>query len=75
MPVVVQGAVCVLVVWLVDPAVRDSGEEDLDFVFFGDLRDDFASAWVDAGFEGEEVDYAVFWHCRVWRTAWSVKRL
>jgi hypothetical protein len=47
-------------VWLVDPAVRDSREEDLDFVLFGDLCDDFACAWVDAGLEGEEVDCAVF---------------
>ena len=74
MPVVAQQAVCVLVVWFVDPAVRDTGEEDPDFFFFGDLRDDFAGAWVDAGFEGEEMDCAVFRHCcrcGVWETSWS----
>jgi hypothetical protein len=73
-PVVAQQAVCVLVVWFVDPAVRDTGEEDPDFIFFGDLRDDFAGAWVDAGFEGEEMDCAVFRHCcrcGVWETSWS----
>jgi hypothetical protein len=71
-PFVAQQAVRILVARLVDPTMRDSGEEDLDFVSFGDLCYDFAGAWVASWFEGEEVDCAVFWRCRcvVWTTCW-----
>jgi hypothetical protein len=37
------------VVWFVDPAVRDSGEEDPDFVLFCYLCDYFAGAWWTPG--------------------------
>jgi hypothetical protein len=43
-----------LVVRFVDPALRVSGYENLDGVFFGDLGDDHAGAWVDDGFEREK---------------------
>lgn len=57
-----QKTVCVLMMGLVDPAVRDSGYDD--GVFFGnELCDDFAGTWMYAGFEGEEVDCAAFCVC------------